>query len=210
MSSRSTKLRNEWKEKEPEKYQAYLERQRLASKRRRDEKKEKFPNEMLTRAMEKDREREKALRRERDRRYQEKKAAEAGRRIQKRRQSQPTKSSAKRRCDMTPDEQRQHDAQVRTAYNHQLSHQKKTALRKKNRERMRAARLKAKASNEDGAIQETVGGFLNIIKKLPKTLLNVSSKQRFILINIKPLVWVFPNTPDESLVTPGTDTIAKL
>ncbi|GFO46529.1 Armadillo repeat-containing protein 5-like isoform x2 [Plakobranchus ocellatus] len=176
MSSRSTKLRTEWKEKEPEKYQAYLERQRLASKRRRDEKKEKFANEVLTRAMEEDREREKALRRERDRRYREKKAAEAGRRIQKRRQSQPAKTGAKHRCDMTPDEQRQHDAQVRTAYNHQLSHQKRTALRKKNRERMRAARQKARAPNEDVAVQETVGGVVNIIKKLPKTLLNVSSK----------------------------------
>ena len=53
MSSKSTQLRQLWKEKDPEKYAQYLEKQRvrLRAKARRDTKKERWENEPLTRAM---------------------------------------------------------------------------------------------------------------------------------------------------------------
>ena len=63
MSSKGARYLREWKEKKPQKYEAYLERQRLAAQIRRDKKKEKFANEVLTIDLMEDREREKALKR---------------------------------------------------------------------------------------------------------------------------------------------------
>ncbi|GFS07542.1 hypothetical protein ElyMa_001252000 [Elysia marginata] len=173
MSSANSKLRNHWKEHDPDKYKAYLEYQRINSKRRRDEKKQKWAEEVHTRAMIEERERQKEMKRERDRRYREKKAAEAGRQIRKRRETLPVKAPEKKRCEMTVEEKRQHDNNVRTQYNHNLSHQKKTANRKKDRERKRAARQSKKQTEGK---KDTVEGVLNIVKRLPKTLLNVGSE----------------------------------
>ena len=51
MSSKSTQLRQLWKEKDPEKYAQYLEKQRVRAKARRDAKRERWENEPHTRAM---------------------------------------------------------------------------------------------------------------------------------------------------------------
>ena len=61
MSSKSSKLRQKWKEEQPDKYNEYKEKQRVAAKKRRDAKKEKWENEPHTRAMIAEKEKENEL-----------------------------------------------------------------------------------------------------------------------------------------------------
>ncbi|GFS03333.1 hypothetical protein ElyMa_001147400 [Elysia marginata] len=100
---------------------------------------------------------------------------------------------------MTEDERRQHDARVRTEYNHGLSHQKKTSNKEKNKERMREKKKKKKEEKEQKGIVE---GTVNLVKRLPKTLLNVGSQPGE--------VWVFPEVPDESALNLDTDRMERL
>ncbi|RUS75136.1 hypothetical protein EGW08_017099 [Elysia chlorotica] len=112
MSSSTLQLRNYLKENEPEKYEAYLEIQRLLNQQRREKKTEKMATETRMRDTVEAKKGEKELKRKCSRRYRDKEVMVAGT-IIKREAASPTPgpvhSEDKQRCDMTPDESRLHD-----------------------------------------------------------------------------------------------------
>ncbi|KAK3786984.1 hypothetical protein RRG08_052617 [Elysia crispata] len=145
MSSKTAVYMKKMKEEHPEQYEEYLQKQREKSKKRREEKKRKWVEEPHTPAMIEEREREKKANREKNRRhYANKKSTKRTTRAASTATPEPTP----RRCltEMSEEEARAHKTAQRREQRARQSHQKTTALRKKNTERMRPLRLRNFAS----------------------------------------------------------------
>ncbi|RUS82547.1 hypothetical protein EGW08_009677 [Elysia chlorotica] len=141
MSSNSTKLRNRWKKVNPEKYQQYLDHQRVKSKERRAEKKKRWESEphSIDVILQKAREREQT--RIRKRRLDDKRRLEAGLPLPNR---SNTNQETKKPKDMTPDERRAYYAAQRQLSRARQDPEKKELSRVKCAEYQRRYRERIK------------------------------------------------------------------
>ncbi|GFR74417.1 hypothetical protein ElyMa_003892200 [Elysia marginata] len=148
MSSKSSQLRNQWKESDPEKYKIYLEKQRQRAKERRAAKKEKWENEPHTRAMIAEKEKEREQGRNRMRRLSEKRRSEGRRVLRRSTEGDPgLPTNSKKPKDMTEEERRAHAAELRRQSRARQNPQKKRWAKVKNAEYQRRFREKTKMSS---------------------------------------------------------------
>ncbi|RUS90545.1 hypothetical protein EGW08_001722 [Elysia chlorotica] len=148
MPSNSTILRNRWKKEDPAKYEAYLAQQRVKSKERRDKKKEMLTEEHPAEDVLAQREKEREQTRKRVKKLRERRKAE-GRRVLRRpaAESDLAETPRKKPKEMTEEERRAHNAELRRQSRARQNPQKKRWARVKAaqyqreyRERQRAAR----------------------------------------------------------------------
>ncbi|GFO06624.1 (S)-beta-bisabolene synthase [Plakobranchus ocellatus] len=167
MPSNSTILRNRWKTEDPEKYQAYLERQRAKCKERRDKKKQMWEEQPHTDEMVAKKEKEKEQTRNRVKKLRERKKAES-RRVLRRSTDvpPPDDQTRKRPRDMNDEERRTHNAELRRQSRARQNPQKKRWAKvkaaqysQKYRDRLRAEKVGATSSPSKGVqtSQSTTG-----------------------------------------------------
>ncbi|GFO37057.1 hypothetical protein PoB_006356200 [Plakobranchus ocellatus] len=135
VSSASRKPKTDWRQKtretNPEKYAAYLEKQKAWNRQSRQRKKENWLNGPRTSAMVMERERQRAMDRQRQERYRERRKAENPHRSQKAGAGDAVvRKSVKA---MTPAEYREHRRMLVQRCRSKMSAQEKAAVREKDR-----------------------------------------------------------------------------
>ncbi|GFR96813.1 hypothetical protein ElyMa_006308200 [Elysia marginata] len=139
----STLFRRKLKEGNPEKYQEYLLQQRERDQKRREKAKKEWEEGHHTRAQVEEHEAKKEAKRERERQRYEKKKKDCIRQTRRSiaKASTPATKEKKRPRDMSPNELRAHKSNMRQKQRQNLSRQKKTAIRAKERAKYHAKKV---------------------------------------------------------------------
>ncbi|XP_012940760.1 uncharacterized protein LOC101860265 [Aplysia californica] len=187
MPSRSTLHRRKQKEQDPEKYQEYLQIKREKGIKWRAEERRRWETEPHTRAQVEERNRKLEVKRERSRAAYYRRKAEATRQTQNSIKARGSASCRKKLKDMTLDELRTYNAMMRRKQRAALSHQKKRAIRVKETERKRQARLAKRCGKQKSVakrkpssseqLQQVMINDLNVCKAEPTEVVEMTGAE---------------------------------